>query len=124
MKNYQGRELYYRPSAEELEARKQSTMSAKYEDYIYEQKFYFGGYQTKYMFPNSYGATVINNNASCGLQLSVLYFDGKNVVDVIEHDIAPHILVDGIGRDIVPHISSEEELDKLLYKIKESEWED
>ena len=29
MKNYQGRELYYRPSAEELEERKQSTMSKK-----------------------------------------------------------------------------------------------
>ena len=34
MKNYQGRELHYRPSAEELEERKQSTMSRKYEIFI------------------------------------------------------------------------------------------
>ena len=76
------------------------------------------------MFPNGYGASVINNNVSNGLELSVLYFDGKNVVDVIEHDIAPNVSVDVFGRDIVPHISSEEELDKLLEKIKESQWED
>ena len=73
MKDYQGRELYYRPSAEELEERKQSTMSTKYKDYIVSQKFYFGGYQTKYRFPNGYGASVINNNASYGLELGVLY---------------------------------------------------
>lgn len=124
MKNYQGRELHYRPSAEELEDRKQSTMSKKYGIYIFEQYFYFGGYRTKYMFPNGYGASVINNNVSNGLELSVLYFDGKNVVDVIEHDIAPNVSVDVFGRDIVPHISSEKELDKLLEKIKESQWED
>lgn len=34
MENYQGRELYYRPSAEELEERKQSTMSTKYKERI------------------------------------------------------------------------------------------
>ena len=124
MKNYQGRELHYRPSVEELEDRKQSTMSTKYKDYIVSQEVYFGGYQTKYMFSNGYGARVINNNVTYGLELSILYFDGKNVVDVIEHDIVPHISVDAFGRDIVPHISSEEELDKLLEKIKESQWED
>lgn len=124
MKNYQGRELYYRPTEEELEERKQSTISTKYKDYIVSQKFYFGGYQTEYRFPNGHKASVINNNVSNGLELSVLYFDGKNVVDVIEHDIAPNVSVDVFGRDIVPHISSEEELDKLLEKIKESQWED
>lgn len=104
MKNYQGRELHYRPSEEELVERKQSTMSTKYKDYIYEQNFFFGGYQTKYKFPNGYGASVINNNASYGLELGVLY-------------------------DGVPYIRDEEELDKLLKYIKElweleTEWED
>ena len=41
MKNYQGRELHYRPSAEKLEERKQSTMSKKYGIYIFEQYFLF-----------------------------------------------------------------------------------
>lgn len=116
MKNYQGRELHYRPSVEELEDRKQSTMSAKYKDYIVEQKFYFGGYQTKYRFPNGYGASVINNNASYGLELGVLY-DGE-----LDYSTP-------ITSDVVPYIKDEEELDKLLKYIKElweleTKWED
>ena len=114
MKNYQGRELHYRPSEEELVERKQSTMSTKYK--VYEQNFFFGGYQTKYKFPNGYGASVINNNASYGLELGVLY-DG-----VLDYSTP-------ITSDVVPYIRDEEELDKLLKYIKElweleTEWED
>ena len=106
MKNYQGRELYYRPSAEELEDRKQSTMSTKYKDYIYEQKFYFGGYQTNYKFPNGQEVSVYNNNASCGLELAV-WFEERLDCSI------------SITSDVVGSIKNEEELDKLLQKIKE-----
>ena len=116
MENYQGIEWCYRPSEEELEERKQSTMSRKYEKYIIEQNFYYDGYQTKYMFPNGYGASVINNSASYGLELGVLY-DG-----VLDYSTP-------ITSDVVPYIKNEEELDKLLKHIKElwelaTEWED
>lgn len=106
MKNYQGRELYYRPTEEELEERKQSTMSKKYEKYIIGQKFYFGGYQTKYRFPNGYGASVFNNNASCGLELAVFFEEklGNNI---------------SITSDVLGFIENEKELDKLLKQIKE-----
>lgn len=106
MKNYQGRELYYRPSAEELEERKQSTMSKKYAKYIIAQKFYFGGYQTEYRFPNGHKASVFNNNASCGLELAV-FFEEK-----VDNSIS-------ITSDVVGSIESEEKLDKLLKQIKE-----
>ena len=106
MKNYQGRELFYLANAEELKKRKQSTMSAKYKDYIVVQIFYFGGYQTKYSFPNGYGASVINNNASYGLELGVLY-DGE-----LDYSTP-------ITSDVVGFIENEEELDKLLQQIKE-----
>jgi|GEM_PF-598691 hypothetical protein len=107
MKNYQGGELRYRPSAEELDERKQSTMSRKYEKYIIGQNFYFGGYQTKYRFPNGYGASVFNNNASRGLELAVFFEEklGNNI---------------SITSDALGFIENEEELDKLLKQIKES----
>lgn len=116
MENYQGIEWYYLPSEEELEERKQSTMSRKYEGYIYEQNCYFGGWQTKYRFENGYGASVINHNGSYGLELGVLY-DG-----VLDYSTP-------ITSDVVPYIKNEEELDKLLKHIKElwelaTEWED
>lgn len=106
MGNYQGRELYYRPTEEELEERRQSTMSIKYKDYIVVQIFYFGGYLTKYSFPNGYGASVINNNASYGLELGVLY-DGE-----LDYSTP-------ITSDVVGFIENEEELDKLLKQIEE-----
>ena len=104
MKNYQGRELHYRSSAEELEERKQSTMSRKYEKYIIGQKFYFGGYQTEYMFPNGHKVSVFNNNASYGLELAV-FFEEK--------------IDNSISIDVVGSIENEEKLDKLLKQIKE-----
>ena len=106
MKNYQGRELYYRPTEEELEERKQSTISTKYKDYIVSQKFYFGGYQTEYRFPNGHKASVFNNNASSGLELAV-FFEEK-----VDNSIS-------ITSDVLGFIENEEELDKLLKQIKE-----
>lgn len=116
MENYQGIEWSFLASEEELENRRKSTMSKKYEEYIYEQNFYLDGWQTKYRFENGYGASVINNNASYGLELGVLY-DG-----VLDYSTP-------ITSDVVPHIKDEEELDKLLKYIKElweleTEWED
>ena len=101
-------------SEEELEKRRKSTMSKKYEEYIYEQNFYLSGWQTKYRFENGYGASVINHKGSYGLELGVLY-DG-----VLDYSTP-------ITSDVVPCIKGEEELDKLLKYIKElwqSEWED
>lgn len=103
-------------SEEELEKRRRSTMSKKYEEYIYEQNFYLSGWQTKYHFENGYGASVINHNGSYGLELGVLY-DG-----VLDYSTP-------ITSDVVPCIKDEEELDKLLKYIKElweleTEWED
>lgn len=106
MENYQGRELYYRPTEEELEERKQSTMSTKYKDYIVSQKFYFGGYQTKYKFPNGYEASVINNNTSYGLELAVMF------EETLDYSTS-------ITSDVVGFIENEEKLDKLLKQIKE-----
>ena len=116
MENYQGIEWSFLLSEEELENRRKSTMSKKYEEYIYEQNFYLDGWQTKYRFENGYGASVINHNGSYGLELGVLY-DG-----VLDYSTP-------ITSDVVPHIKDEEELDKLLKYIKElweleSEWED
>lgn len=106
MENYQGRELYYRPSVEELEERKQSTMSTKYKDYIVSQKFYFGGYQTQYKFPNGQEVSVFNNNASSGLELAV-WFEERQACSI------------SLASDVVGSIKNEEELDKLLKEIKE-----
>lgn len=106
MENYQGRELFYLDNAEELKKRKKSTMSRKYEKYIIGQKFYFGGYQTKYKFPNGYEASVINNNASYGLELAVMFEETLDYSTSITHDV-------------VGFIENEEELDKLLQQIKE-----
>ena len=39
MKDYLGRDLLHQPSEDELEKRRKSTMSKKYEEYIYEQNF-------------------------------------------------------------------------------------
>lgn len=116
MKDYQGRNLLYQPCEEELEKRIKSTMSKKYEEYICEQNFYFGGCQTKYRFENGYGASVINHNGSYGVELGVLY-DG-----VLDYSTP-------ITSDVVTYIKDEKELDKLLKYIKElweleTEWED
>lgn len=106
MKNYQGRELYYRPTEEELEERKNSTISTKYKDYIVGQKFYFGGYQTNYKFPNGQEVSVYNNNVSCGLELAV-WFEERLDCSI------------SITSDVAGSIKNEEELDKLLKQIKE-----
>lgn len=114
MKDYLGRDLLQQPSEEELEKRRKSTMSKKYEEYIYEQNFYFGGWQTKYRFENGYGASVVNHNGSYGLELGIMWYDERNFPDEFP-------------RDIVPYISSEERLDELLRRIKGGfwvEWED
>ncbi len=106
MENYQGRELFYLANAEELKKRKQSTMSAKYKDYIVGQKFYFGGYQTNYKFPNGQEVSVYNNNVSCGLELAV-WFEERLDCSI------------SITSDVAGSIKNEEELDKLLQQIKE-----
>lgn len=106
MKNYQGRDLFYQPSKKELEKRKKATTSTKYEEYIYEQKCYFGGWQTKYRFENGYGASVINNNGSYGIELEVICFEKDGVCSILT-------------RKIIPFISNEEELEKILKRIKE-----
>ena len=114
MENYQGIEWSFLASEEELENRRKSTMSKKYEEYIYEQNFYLDGWQTKYRFENGYGASVINHNGSYGLELGVMWYDERNSPD-------------DFPRDIVPYISSEERLDELLRRIKGGfwvEWED
>lgn len=83
------------------------TVTLDYEEYIVRQNELFGGYQTRYKFPNGYGASVIYHEGSYGLELAVLDPEGYLTYDT------------SITDDVVGYIENEEELNKLLKQIKE-----
>ena len=45
-------------NTKEMECR-DLTVTSDYDEYIVSQKEHFGGYQTRYKFPNGYGASVV-----------------------------------------------------------------
>lgn len=70
----------------------------------------------EYHFKNSYGASVIHNPYSYGLELAVLKHDNENEEWNLTYDTK-------ITDDVVGYISGKEELEKLLNMISKLEKE-
>lgn len=70
----------------------------------------------KYAFKNGYGASIIHNPYSYGLELAVLKYDNENEGWVLTYDTK-------ITDDVVGYISGKEELEKLLNEISQLEKE-
>mgnify|MGYP000864068137 CR=1 FL=1 len=70
----------------------------------------------EYLFKNGYGASVINNLYSYGLELAVLKYDNENEEWNLTYDTK-------ITDDVVGYISGKEELEKLLNEISQLEKE-
>lgn len=66
----------------------------------------------EYLFKNGYGASVIHNPYSYGIELAVLEYDNENKGWVLTYDTE-------ITDDVVGYISGAEELELLLKKISE-----
>lgn len=66
----------------------------------------------EYLFKNGYGASVIHNPYSYGLELAVLKYDNENEEWNLCYDAK-------ITDDVVGYISGAEELEILLKKISE-----
>ena len=66
----------------------------------------------KYVFKNGYGASIIHNPYSYGLELAVLKYDNENEGWDLCYDTE-------ITGDVVGYINGAEELEVLLKKISE-----
>ncbi len=77
----------------------------EFNEYFLEVKEHIGGWRLKYQFPNGYGASIVYNNISYGLECAVLK-DGYLCYDTpITNDVLGYLTV--------------AELVKALHNIKE-----
>lgn len=79
-------------------------------EFIKDDKSFWGFERHEYHFENGYGASVINNEHSYGLELAVLKKNDKDEWDLTY--LTP------ITNDVIGWIDGKEELKKLLEEIK------
>ena len=75
--------------------------------FVSEKNTYFGKNQTKYSFPNGYGASVINGEGIQGFEVAVLEADGSLCYDTeITSDVIAGLNVEGVYKvlDKISHL--------------------
>lgn len=85
-------------------------ISEKFKEYIFivDEHVIFGGQMVRYRFPNGYGASVIENSESYGVELAVLeFFDSEYGCITTSTEITD---------DVIGFIE-DEELDEILERI-------
>ena len=85
-------------------------VSDKFKEYIFidDEHVIFGGRMVRYRFPNGYGASVIENAGSYGVELAVLEFS--------ESEYGCITMLTEITDDVIGFIE-DEELDEILERI-------
>jgi hypothetical protein len=72
----------------------------------------FGGSQVIYRFKNNYGASVVSNKISHGLELAVLKFSGPHITDYNVCYETP------VTNNVIGHLTPES-LEEILNRISE-----
>ena len=85
-------------------------ISEKFKEYIFidDEHVIFGGRMVRYRFPNGYGASIIENSESYGVELAVLEFSDSEYGCIT---MSTEITDDVIG------FIEDEELDEILERI-------
>ena len=90
----------------------QHIKGSRFKDFVVEVKSHplLGGIQVIIKFPNGYGASVVMNGMSYGLELGVIKFD-KNGIFALTCDTP-------VTDDVIGFIENVNELDGILEQIK------